>query len=320
MTPSKYLVTGGAGFIGSNLVRFLLDKGQHVVVLDDFSRGKQENIDELFGTGRLHLIRGDIRNAAVVSRAMEDCRAVFHLAAFGSIPLSVADPIVNFDVNVNGTLTVLESARKCGIKRIVFASSASVYGGASIGPASERLAIFPTSPYAASKATCEAYLKAYATTYGMETVPLRYFNIFGPRQDDTQEFPGVVPSFIKNILEGVTPVIYGDGNQTRDFCHVENACIANWLAANAPAHCCDGNPVNVGCGESYTVNDILTFLKNKFGSGLNPRHEATRAGDVYHTTADISLIRDKFGYEPQVGFCEGLEATATWYGNRFSNK
>jgi UDP-glucose 4-epimerase len=309
----KYLVTGGAGFIGSNLVRFLLERGQEVVVLDDLSSGKRENIDSLLVVGQCRLIVGDIRDPDVVPQAMRDCRAVFHLAAIGSVPRSVTDPVTSFDVNVRGTANILECAKVCGIKRIVFASSGSVYGGVGNTPLSESTPVAPASPYAASKAAGEAYFKAYAQSYGMETVPLRYFNVYGPRQNWKRLYPPVIPTFVQSILAGKSPIVYGTGNQTRDFCHVENICHANWLAAHIPPEQCDGSPVNIGCGVSHTVNDILEYLKGQFSQNIGAEYQPARPGDVEHSVSNIALARQKLGYEPRVEFVEGVKTTVAWY-------
>ena len=312
---NKYLITGGAGFIGSNLADYLLKRGQEVVVFDDLSSGKRENLD----LGTVELIEGDIRDLKTLAKAMHGCRAVFHLAAIGSVPRSVVDPLLFFDVNVNGTVNVLEAARKHGIKRLVFASSGSVYGGCKNGPLQEHMPIAPASPYAASKATCEAYMKVYTKSYDMETVSLRYFNIFGPRQDLDRTHVPVIPAFVKSIATGQEPVIYGDGYQTRDFCHVDNVCLANWLAATAPKECCNGSSINIGCGESHTVNEIFSLLTSLFHTAIPAQHHDTRIGDTYHSVADITLARQVLSYEPCVSFMSGLHSTAMWYAHRISN-
>ncbi|HET6429917.1 MAG TPA: NAD-dependent epimerase/dehydratase family protein, partial [Phycisphaerae bacterium] len=241
----RYLVTGGAGFIGSNLVRFLLDKGHEAIVLDNFATGKRANLTEVMD--RIELVEGDVRDRSTVARAVAGCAAVFHEAALGSVPRSVEDPVTSHDVNVNGTVNVLEAARTAGVKRVVFAASSSAYGNQQASPKHEAMAPMPISPYAANKVACEAYMQGYAASYGMETVSLRYFNVFGPRQDPAGAYAAVIPAFVSRLLHGQRPVVFGDGEQSRDFCYIDNVCLANWLAANAPAEVCDGQPVNIAC-------------------------------------------------------------------------
>ncbi len=307
----KYLITGGAGFIGSNLARFILEKGHDVVVLDNFATGKRENLTEILS--RITLIEGDIRDRATVDKAVDGCIAIFHEGALGSVPRSVENPALSHDVNVNGTLTVLESARAAGVKRVVFAASSSAYGEQPESPKVETMPVLPISPYAASKASCEAYLQAYAAAYGMETVSLRYFNVFGPRQDPFGAYAAVIPAFVSKLLKDEQPVVYGDGEQTRDFCYIENVCSANWLAANAPATNCDGKPMNIACNAAVSLNQILDKLKSLMKKDVQPIYQPTRAGDVKHSLADISLAKKKIGYEPLVYFDQGLERAIDWY-------
>ena len=307
----KYLITGGAGFIGSNLARYLLEKEHDVVVLDNFATGKRENLTEILD--KITLIEGDIRDRTVVDRAVSGCTAVFHQGALGSVPRSVENPMLSHDVNVNGTLTVLESARAAGINRIVFAASSSAYGEQPASPKIETMPVLPISPYAASKAACEAYLQAYAAAYGMETVSLRYFNVFGPRQDPFGAYAAVIPAFVSCILRRERPSVFGDGKQTRDFCYIENVCYANWLAAHAPAENCDGKPINIACHAAVSLNQILDKLRSLMSCDLQAVYGPVRAGDVKHSLADISLAKTKIGYEPLVYFDEGLERAIGWY-------
>lgn len=307
----KYLITGGAGFIGSNLARFILEKGHEVVILDNFATGKRENLAEI--RDRITLIEGDIRDRNLVDGAMDGCTAVFHEGALGSVPRSVENPVLSHDVNVNGTLTVLESARGAGVRRIVFAASSSAYGEQPASPKVESMPVLPISPYAASKAACEAYMQAYAAAYGMETVSLRYFNVFGPRQDPFGAYAAVIPAFVSKLLRGERPVVYGDGEQTRDFCFIENVCTANWLAAQAPAENCDGKPMNIACNAAVSLNQILDKLRSLMKKDVEAIYEPTRAGDVKHSLADIALAKEKIGYEPSVYFDEGLERAIDWY-------
>jgi nucleoside-diphosphate-sugar epimerase len=302
---AKYLVTGGAGFIGCNLVRFILEKGHQVVVLDDFSTGKRENVAEL--AGRIELVEGDIRDRATVDRAVGGCAAIFHEAALGSVPRSVKDPVGSHDVNVNGTITVLEAARAAGVNRVVFAASSSAYGDQPASPKHELMVPMPISPYAANKIACEAYLRAYAAAYGMQTLCLRYFNVFGPHQDPAGAYAAVIPAFVAAILRGQSPVVYGDG------CYIANVCEANWLAAHAPADVCDGRAVNIACHHATSLNQILELLRELLASKVQAKYEPVRAGDIKHSLADVSLAEKTIGYKPRVFFEEGLRIAIDWY-------
>jgi nucleoside-diphosphate-sugar epimerase len=313
---AKYLVTGGAGFIGSNLVRFLLDKGHDVAVLDDFSTGKRENVEEIVDS--IDLIEGDIRHRPTVDRAVKGCAAIFHEAALGSVPRSVKDPQTSHDVNVNGTVTVLEAARAAGVKRVVFAASSSAYGDQKESPKHEGMIPSPISPYAASKLACEAYLQGYAAVYGMETLCLRYFNVFGPRQDPFGAYAAVIPAFVSSLLAGKRPVVFGDGEQSRDFCYIDNVCLANWLAANAPANVCKGQALNIACHHQTSLNQILRLLQELLGTKLSAEYQADRPGDVKHSLADVSLAKKTIGYEPKVFFEEGLRKAIDWYRRNLS--
>jgi len=308
---AKYLVTGGAGFIGCNLSRLLLDKDHGVVVLDDFSTGKRENVADVLD--RIELIEGDIRDRAVMDRAVAGCAAVFHEAALGSVPRSVADPVTSHDVNVNGTITVLEAARAAGVKRVIFAASSSAYGEQGASPKHEGMAPAPISPYAATKVACEAYMQAYAAAYGMETLSLRYFNVFGPHQDPEGAYAAVIPAFVSRVLAGDRPIVFGDGEQSRDFCYIDNVCQANWLAAEAPAEVCRGQALNIACHHPTTLNQILDKVKSLIGSDIQADYTDPRPGDVRHSLADISLAKQTIGYEPEVCFEEGLERAIGWY-------
>ena len=308
---ARYLVTGGAGFIGSNLARYILDRGHDVVVLDNFATGKRENLAEI--AGRITLIEGDIRDADTVASAMAGCCAVFHEAALGSVPRSVEDPLTSHDVNVNGTIRLLEAARAVGLRRIVFAASSSAYGNREESPKHEAMAPLPISPYAAGKIACEAYMQGYAASFGLETVCLRYFNVFGPRQDPFGAYAAVIPAFVSRLLKGRPPIVYGDGEQSRDFCYIDNVCHANWLAANAPAKVCDGRPVNIACNQRTSLNQILSQLGELLDVKLKATYEPQRAGDVKHSLADISLARQCLGYEPRVYFEDGLARSIDWY-------
>ena len=308
---SKYLITGGAGFIGSNLAGYILDKGHDVVVLDNFATGKRENLTEI--EDRIVLIDGDPRNREQADQAVGGCAAVFHQAALASVPRSVEHPWASHDVNVNGTVTVLEAARAAGVRRVVFAASSSAYGDQKTSPKHEAMQSLPISPYAAQKVACEMYMQAYAAAYGMETVALRYFNVFGPRQDPNGAYAAVIPAFVSRLLRGEAPIVHGDGEQSRDFCHIANVCEANWLAAHAPAENCDGRPMNIACNQAASLNQILAKLKELLDVDIPPEYGPPRPGDVKHSLADISLAKEKIGYEPFVYFDEGLERAIDWY-------
>jgi nucleoside-diphosphate-sugar epimerase len=307
----KYLITGGAGFIGSNLARFVLQKGHDVVVLDNFSTGKRENLEEV--RDRITLIEGDLRDRASVEKALDGCSAIFHHGALGSVPRSMEDPISSHDVNVNGTLTVLEAARTAGIKRIIFAASSSAYGDQPESPKHEKMEPMPKSPYAASKLACESYMQAYADAYGMETICLRYFNVFGPRQDPKGAYAAVIPAFVTNLLRKEAPTVYGDGEQSRDFCYIDNVCLANWLAAEVPAERCDGRPMNIACQEQVSLNQILQRLQSLLKTDISAEYTTERPGDVKHSLADISRAKEVLGYEPVVYFDDGLTQAIDWY-------
>ena len=308
---ARYLLTGGGGFIGSNLTRFVLSKGHEAVVLDNFSTGKRENLDEIID--KITLIEGDIRDAAAVEKALDGCSGVFHLGALGSVPRSVANPTASHDNNVNGTLNILEVMRKVGLKRIVFSASSAAYGNQPVSPKVETMPVLPVSPYAASKAACEGYLQAYSAAYGMEAVSLRYFNVFGPRQDPNSAYAAVIPAFVSALLKGKSPTIYGDGEQSRDFCFVENVCRANWLGMTVPGERCDGRPINIACNRQTTLNQIYAKLKSLLGVNIDPIFTDDRPGDVKHSLADITRAKEVLGYEPRVYFEEGLERAIDWY-------
>ncbi len=307
----KYLVTGGAGFIGSNLVRYVLAQGHEVVVLDNFATGKRENMSDFID--RVEFVEGDIRDRPAVDRALGGCDAIFHEAALGSVPRSVEDPATSHDVNVNGTLAVLDAARDAGVRRVVFAASSSAYGDREESPKHEAMVPLPVSPYAASKVACECYLRAYAACYGMETVSLRYFNVFGPYQDPEGAYAAVIPAFVSKLLRKQAPIVYGDGGQSRDFCYINNVCEANWLAAHAPAEVCDGAVINIACNAAVTLNQILDQLRQLMNVDAEAEYTDPRAGDVRDSLADISLAKKLIGYEPKVQFAEGLTRAIDWY-------
>jgi UDP-glucose 4-epimerase len=307
----KYLITGGAGFIGCNLARFILDKGHEVVILDNFSTGKHENLTEILD--KITLFVGDIRHRETLDHAVQGVSAIFHQAALASVPASVADPVTAHDVNVNGTLNVLEVARLADVKRVVFAASSAAYGDNPLSPKLETMCPVPISPYAANKIAGECYMQAYAAAYGMETVCLRYFNVFGPHQDPFGAYAAVIPAFVINILQKQRPQVFGDGEQTRDFCYIENVCHANWLAAHAPAERCNGTPINIACNSAVSLNQILGKLKSLMKSDIQAEYLPPRVGDIKHSLADVSLAKEMIGYTPLIYFDEGLERAINWY-------
>ncbi len=300
------LVTGGAGFIGSHLVERLLADGARVRVLDNFSTGARANLAPRF-RGHLEVLRGDIRNLSVVLRAARGARVIFHQAAMRSVPRSVKDPLGANANNVNGTLNVLEAARRCRVPRVVYASSSSVYGDRPDLPKREDQSPAPVSPYAASKAAGEQYAAIWTRLYGVETVGLRYFNVFGPRQDPKSEYAAVIPRFILWGLSRRPLEIHGDGTQSRDFTYIDNVVEANILAAKAPA--VPGEVFNVGCGRRVSLLEIVAKLEAIVGRRLERRHTPSRAGDVPHTLADVAKAKRLLGYVPLVDFDEGFRRT-----------
>ena len=309
MTKRSYLVTGGAGFIGSHICERLAREGHAVRVLDDLSSGKEQNLKDLGGD--VQLIRGDIREPKLLADVMRGVDVVFHQAALGSVPRSVADPRTTHEVNITGTLNVLLAARDAGVRRVVSASSSSVYGETPVLPKHEGMMPQPLSPYALSKLAGEHYIRIFNQVYGFEGVALRYFNIFGPRQDPESQYAAVIPRFASALLEHKRPVVYGDGLQSRDFTYVDNVVEANLLAAEAEGAA--GRAFNVGCGGRYTLLDLLANLKTIIKSDIEPLHEAGRAGDVRDSQASIDSAREALGYHVTVGFEEGLARTVEWY-------
>ena len=306
--PTLRLVTGGAGFIGSHVVERLLKDDVRVRVLDNFSTGRRENLAFANGVGdRLEVIDGDLRDLATVERAVRGADVVYHQAAMRSVPRSVDDPLGANENNVTGTLHLFEAARRHGVKRVVFASSSSVYGENPELPKREDQVLAPISPYAVSKAANEQYARVWTRLYGLETVGLRYFNVFGPRQDPKSEYAAVVPRFILWGLRGEPLEVHGDGKQSRDFTYIDNVVDANILAGQAAD--ANGEAFNVGCGDRISLLDMITMLESLLGRKLDRRHAPTRGGDVLHTLADVSKAKRLMGYTPQVGFAEGFRRT-----------
>ncbi len=302
------LVTGGAGFIGSNLVRALVAAGGSVRVLDDFSTGSKENLG---GLDEVELLVGDVRDSEAVREAVQGAEVVHHLAALPSVARSVLDPVASHRVNAEGTLNVLVAARDAGVRRVVYASSSSVYGDTPTLPKHEGMPVSPMSPYAASKLAGEAYCRAFARSYDLETVSLRFFNVFGPRQDPGSEYSAVIPRFIGRMLAGEPPEVFGDGAQSRDFTYVDNVVEACVLASGAGPEA-SGEAINVGCGERVSLVQLARTLGELLGTDLPPIFAAPRPGDVRHSQAAISKARELLGYRPSVGLREGLERTVAW--------
>ena len=308
---TQVLVTGGAGFIGSSIVRALVKRGDRVRVLDNLSTGRRQNLGEV--AADVELVEGDIRDEGLLGRVLAGTELVFHEAAIASVPRSLAEPIENHAVNATGTLQVLGAAQRAGVRRLVYAASSSAYGDSPVSPKVETMAPAPMSPYAISKLAGEHYCQAYAGAYGLETVCLRYFNIFGPRQDPKSEYAAVIPLFVTAALAGRGVTIYGDGTQSRDFCHVDNVVEANLRAASAPKEAASGRVFNIGCGASITLNDLVRIIGASLGRTVAATHAPPRAGDVKHSAADISAARARLDYQPRVMLESGLQSTIAWY-------
>jgi len=305
-----YLVTGGAGFIGSNIVAELLQRGERVRVLDNFSTGRRENIVPFVDD--IDLIEGDFRDLSTVTHAMKGVDYVLHQGALPSVQRSVDAPLATHAANATGTLNVLIAARDAGIRRVVYASSSSIYGDSPTLPKREDMLPAPKSPYAVSKMGGEQYCRAFAEVFALETVCLRYFNVFGPRQDPASQYSAVIPLFITALLQGEAPTIYGDGRQSRDFTYVANVVQANLLAAVAPREAV-GRVFNIACGQRFTLLDLVAALRDILDIDVEPIHAAPRPGDVRHSLADISAAQETLGYNPTVSFHEGLRRTVAWY-------
>lgn len=310
---TKYLVTGGAGFIGSHLTTALVKRGEAVRVLDNFATGKRENLDPIIK--QIELVEGDLRNPDDCLRACSGIDIIFHEGAVPSVPKSVQDPVTSHQANIDGTFNLLEAARISKCRRIVFAASSSAYGDAVALPKREDQLPVPLSPYGVQKLAGEMYLKAYYECFGLETISLRYFNVFGPRQDPKSQYAAAIPAFVTSILADRSPIVYGDGEQTRDFTYIDNVVHANLMASEAPKIC--GQCVNIACGDRISINRIIARINECLGKNVPIRYEPTRAGDVKHSLADISLAKQIIGYEPQISFDEGLKRSIDWYKNNW---
>lgn len=307
-----FLVTGGAGFIGSNLCEAIVSLGYRVRCLDDLSTGKMENIATLCDHPRFTFIKGDIRDFETCMAACEGVCYVLHQAAWGSVPRSIEMPMLYEDINVRGTLNMMEAAKRCGVKKFVYASSSSVYGDHPTLPKKEGTEGRLLSPYALTKRSCEEYGKLYKTLYGLDTYGLRYFNVFGRRQNPDGAYAAVIPKWIKALLCGERPVIYGDGEQSRDFTYIENVIEANLKACAAPSEAA-GDVYNVACSARERLIDVYHGIAAALKSDIEPQFAAERAGDIRHSHADISKAREKIGYDPEWDFKRGIFEAIAWY-------
>lgn len=309
----KYLITGGAGFIGSNIAEELVKRRQTVRILDNFTTGKMQHLEKI--KDKVEIIKGDIQNEKDLEKALKDIDIVFHEAALRSVPRSVDDPLSTNDVNITGTLKLLIAARNAKVKRVVYASSSSAYGDSMKIPQKEVHATSPISPYATSKLAAEHYCRVFAKTFGLETVSLRYFNVFGPKQDPDSKYSAVIPKFIESALKNEPLEIHGDGKQSRDFTFIDNVVQANLLAATVKG--ISGEVFNIACNESNTVMDIGKNIEKILGKKLTYNHTPSRAGDIRKTCADISKAIKMMNYNPKVKFDEGIKKTFIWFKKEF---
>jgi len=306
---SSILVTGGGGFIGSHLATRLVELGHRVRVFDNFSTGHRSNLAHL--AGKFELVEGDLRDAKACQSACAGVEYVYHQAALGSVPKSVDDPQTYHDVNAGGTLNMLRAAKACDVRRVIYAGSSSAYGDSEVSPKHEGLPTSPLSPYAVQKLAGEHYLRAFSVCYGLETITLRYFNVFGPRQDPKSDYAAAIPAFVTAILRGQEPTVYGDGEQSRDFTYIDNVVDGNVLAMKAAKT--QGEVVNVACGGEITVNQVIETIQRALGTRVRIQYAAARAGDVRHSCADIQIARRLLGYEPKIPFEDGLRRAIDYY-------
>ncbi len=305
----RYLVTGGAGFIGSNIVKRLIELGEDVRVIDNFSSGRRSNIEPLLD--KLEFIEGDIRDFWTVVKAVKGVDYILHQAALPSVMRSVDNPLTSNEVNINGTLNLLEAAKLYGVKRLVYASSSSIYGDTDKLPKNEQMPPSPLSPYAITKLAGEYYSRIFYKLYGFNTVALRYFNVFGPNQNPYSQYSAVIPKMIISLLKGVKPVIYGDGTQSRDFTYIDNVVEANLAACSSDRAV--GNIINIACGEEYDLNTLLRKLNRIIGTDIDPEYAPPKKGDVKRSLADISLAKELLGYKVKTNFDEGLRKTVDYF-------
>jgi nucleoside-diphosphate-sugar epimerase len=311
MKMAKYLVTGVAGFIGSNIAHALIERGEDVRGIDDFSHGRLENIADILG--KLDFHEADITDSKAIYSACEGVEYVLHQAALGSVPRSLANPLASNHANVVGTLSVLQAARDTGVRRVIYASSSSIYGDTATLPKRESMPSNPISPYAVSKYAGELYAKSFHRLLGLETVCIRYFNVFGPRQHPTSQYAAVIPKFIRQMLSGEQPTIFGDGQQSRDFTFIENVISANVLACQAPAEKVCGRFFNIAAGKNFNLNEVYSWLQELTGYSQSPQYAPARSGDVQDSLADTTSAQEAMGYRTLVEFKEGLRRTVAWY-------
>ncbi len=307
-----YLVTGGGGFIGSNLVECIVRRGATVRVLDNFLTGRRENLAAVTDSSAVEIVEGDLRDAAAVARAVRDARYVIHMGALPSVPRSVAEPLLAHDININGTLNLLLAARDAGCSRVVFSSSSAVYGETPVLPKQEDMPPSPVSPYGLQKLTGEYYCSLFWNLYQLPAIALRYFNVFGPRQDPTSDYAAVIPKFITSMLDDQSPVIFGDGSQTRDFSYIDNVVEANLAACQAPEAAC-GQVFNIACGGRISLLDLVQAINAVLGKEIEPTLAEERVGDIKHSQADISRAANLLGWVPPVDFAEGIRRAIAWY-------
>ena len=305
-----FLVTGGAGFIGSNLVEALLTRGDRVRVLDNFATGKRDNLQPFYSD--IEVVEGDLRSYHIVREAVAGVDFILHQAALPSVPRSIKDPITSDEVNVVGTLNVLQAGREAGVKRVVYASSSSIYGDLEVMPKTEDMLPKPLSPYAVSKMAGEKYCQVFTRLYGLETVSLRYFNVFGPRQDPSSQYSAVIPKFIAAMRQGVSPQVHGDGEQSRDFTFIENVVQANLLACQDGQEQLAGEVFNIACGRRITINTLVQTINEMLGTQVATEYVAPRPGDVKHSLANIGKAQQFLGYKPDADFKKGLAAVVQW--------
>ncbi|MFQ5461651.1 MAG: SDR family oxidoreductase [Phycisphaerae bacterium] len=306
---ARTLVTGGAGFIGSHIATKLVELGHHVRVFDDLSSGKRSNLAHL--GDRVEFIQSDMRDAQACLDACEGIEFVFHEAALPSVPKSIDQPVPSHEANINGTFNFLMAARQQEVRRFIYAGSSSAYGDSEISPKHEGLPPAPLSPYAVQKLTGEHYASAFHHAWGLQTLTIRYFNVFGARQDPDSAYAAAIPAFVSNILKGEAPTVFGDGEQTRDFTHVDNVVHGNMLAMQAARTC--GEVVNVACGGQITINQVIAEINRMLGTDVRPKYVSPRPGDILHSCADISRAKKVLGYTPLLNFGEGLERTIEYY-------
>lgn len=312
-----FLVTGGAGFIGSNLCEEILNLGHKVICLDNFSTGKRENISEFLNNNNFKLIEGDIRDFEVCLKASKGVDFILHEAAFGSVPKSIKMPLLYDEINIHGTINLMEAARENKVKKFIYASSSSVYGDSKVLPKVEGEEGNVLSPYALNKMVDEKYAKLYNKLYSLETIGLRYFNVYGKRQDKDSDYAAVIPKFVKLLLEGKAPVIYGDGTQSRDFTYVKNVVQANLKACFTKKYL-GGEVFNIGCGSTITLNDLYYILSSYLAPNIKPLYAEPRKGDIKHSTASIDKAKELLDYNPEYNLKKGLDMTIEWYKENYA--